>query len=217
MKQKRKASASRKKANTPRRPSVESCEQFCRYVDRIHGTYLDATMAMGGMAASYMQMDRARWPDLEKKKGTVSWEELNPEIVYGGSIKGKKGELHRTRLHDLIDRTSPGGSNWVFLALMCIVGAYQIWEEHSRSAIASALGVKKNDLRADVFGEVRQLRGAIIHNRGYATREVARAKITRAFPEGSPIILTPEDLHDIFHSLKAAARAFVPKGRRRRG
>jgi hypothetical protein len=216
MKEKRKTKSHSKKQNVPL-PVVDSCEQFSRYVDQIQGAYLDATMAMGGMASWYMQMDRARWPELEKKKGAVSWEEFNPEIIYGGSVKGKKAELHRTRLQDLINRNSPGGSNWVFLALMCVVGVYQIWEEHSRGEIASALGVKKNEVTGEVFGEVRHLRGAVIHNRGYATREVARAKITPAFAEGTPIILDPQDLHEVFDSLKVAVRGFIPRRRRSRG
>jgi hypothetical protein len=188
---------------------LDVCEQFCRFADRIHGTYLDATMGMGGMSSWYMKMDRERWKEFEQAKESFTWDVFNPEIVYGGTVRGKQGELHRTRLHDIIARNSPGGSNWVFLALMCVVGLYQIWDEHFRGALAQAMGMKSDELRADIFGELRHLRNSIIHRQGYASAEVAQAKLTRAFPEDTPIVMEPQDLHDITDLVKEAAREVV--------
>lgn len=184
-------------------------EQYCRFVDRVHGTYLDATLAMGSMASWYMQSSRARWDELEKNGKPLTWDEFNPEIVYAGSIQGEPGDLHRSRLHDVIARNVPSGGNWAFLGLMCVVGVYQVWDEYYRVAIAKARGVPADDLRSDIFGELRHLRHAIIHRQGYASDKVALAKLTRAFAEGDPIKLEPEDLHDIVHLVKAATRALA--------
>src|SRR4051812_9205911 len=116
-------------------PSTLICEQFCRFVDFIHGMYLDATVGMGGMAHWYMEMQTERWKHLEGSEQLITEKEFNPDIVYGGVIRGKDGQLHRATAHEIIERNSPGGANWQFLGLMCVVGLYQIWDEHFRGLL----------------------------------------------------------------------------------
>jgi hypothetical protein len=186
----------------------QACEQFCRFVDSVHGTFLDATFGMGGMAGWYMDTSQARWKELDEA-GSLTPDDLNPEVIYGGQVRGQDADLHRTRMHDLIARNSPNGSNWIFLALMCVVALHHMWDEHFRGELARALNVDKDSLKAEIFGEVRHLRNAIIHRLGIASDKVAAAKLTRSFPEGSRLILTPQDLHDLTDMMKESARAFV--------
>ena len=186
-------------------------EEYCRFVDRIHGTYLDATLAMGTMARWYMDSSRAQWDALEKEGKPVTWEHLNPAVVYSGTVRGEETELHSASLQEVIARNVVDGSNWQFLGLMCVVGIYQIWDEHFRGQIAAALGVTPHDLKADIFGEIRELRKCIIHRRGYASERVAKAVLTRPFPEGAPITLVPQDLHDIADRVKEATRDLVKR------
>jgi len=84
--------------------------------------YLDATIGMGEIARGYMQMQTDRWKELEESAKPMTEQEFNPEIVYGCSVRGKGGDLHRTTAHEIIARNSLGGANWQFLGLMCVVG-----------------------------------------------------------------------------------------------
>jgi hypothetical protein len=95
------------------RSAKQVCDEFCWFVDQVHGTYLDATMAMGERAGALMKMDLARLQSLGDAREHVDWDELNPEVVYTGTIRGADGQLHSTRLHDLIARNSVQGGNWV--------------------------------------------------------------------------------------------------------
>jgi hypothetical protein len=177
-------------------------------VDQIHGIFLDATMAMGQLAQGYMQYDANRLDEL-RKKGQLTPELFNPKIVYRGNVKGDPAELHVARVHDLIDRNAPGGTNWIFLGQMCVVGIYQFWEDHYRKRLARALNTGPGALKADVFGELRHLRRSIIHNGGYAVPEVARLQMLRSFAPGELITLKPQDIHDLAEEVKAAVRSFL--------
>jgi hypothetical protein len=189
------------------RSAKEACDEFCWFVDHVHGTYLDATMAMGQHAAWLMKTDLARLESLGEGRSDVGWEELNPEVAYTGTIRGRDGNLNTTRLHDLIARNSVQGANWTFLALMCVVAIYQVWDDQYRAEIAVCLGVDKSAIKADIFGELRHLRRSIIHRRGLAVDEVANAKLTRAFPPGARLVLEPQDIHDIVDLVKEGARS----------
>ncbi len=193
-------------------PTAEAlAEQYCRFVDRIHGTYLDATLAMGNMARWYMDSSGAHWDELKREGSGPTVEDLNPKVVYSGTVRGDTAELHSASLLEVIARNAVDGSNWQFLGLMCIVGIYQVWDEHFRVQIAAALGVTAHDLKADIFGEVRELRRCIIHRRGYASARVASAVLTRPFADGAPIMLVPQDLHDIVDMIKEATRNFAKR------
>lgn len=181
-------------------------EEYCRFVDRVYGMFLDATFAMGNMASWYMDSNRGHWKELEQTGQELKYDDFNPEVVYSGSVRGDPGDLHRSRLHDVIARNVPSGGNWHFLALMCVVGIYSAWEDHFRARIAAGLGLQKKDLKADVFGEVGALRHSIVHRRGFASDKVAKAKLTKAFPEDEPIKLEPEDLHEVALLMQDGAR-----------
>jgi hypothetical protein len=85
----------------------------------------------------------------------------------------------------------------VFLANMCIVNLFQLWEDHYRGRLASALDVQKNDLKVAVFGDLRVLRNAIIHSLGIATPQVAKCEVLRWFKPGDPIEPTKEQMRSM--------------------
>ena len=186
--------------------ALELAEQFCEVADRIQGLYLDATMAMGTLAQNYAEWDIARLRALEEAGELTHPSQLNPTITYSGTARGVEGELHTTSMHELITRNFANGTNWRFLANMCVVATYQYWEDEYRGRIADALKCTKNEVIHPVFGELRQLRRSIIHNGGRAVREVGRSKVLPSFGEGEEIILSPEHIHDLAAHVQDAAR-----------
>ena len=86
---------------------------------------------------------------------------------------------------------------------------YQFWEDQFRGKIAETLHLEKNALADDVFGELNAIRQSIIHNHGRANAKAARATGLKAFPQGQPIQLEPEDVRALVVSVKSAVRRVV--------
>lgn len=66
---------------------------------------------------------------------------------------------------------------------------YQYWEDNIRPRIAQIFGVETNKIVHPLFGDVRNLRNAIIHNRGIATDDVEKNELLRWYKRGDIINL----------------------------
>ena len=77
-----------------------------------------------------------------------------------------------------------------FLGWMLITFLYGSWEDKYREKLAIKLGCEKRHLQDDLFGDLGQLRNAIVHNNGVATREVENAKILKWFRRGDSIFIS---------------------------
>lgn len=98
-------------------------------------------------------------------------------------------------------RNVKNGHNSIFLARMLIVGVYHLWEEVHRHAVAAEQGMTHKELVADLFGDIRHLRNAIVHGRGIATGEVAGARVLKWFAKGEAINLTSDHIKELLFQL----------------
>lgn len=82
--------------------------------------------------------------------------------IYGEGEPWSAGSTmqHRSTQREFKERHAPGGQNARLLGCMVVVFIYQYWDEDLRQQLADAAGVAKNEVRSDVFGEVRHLRHA---------------------------------------------------------
>ena len=94
---------------------------------------------------------------------------------------------------------------------MCTVWIYQCWEDHSRKEIATALGCKKNDILSPVFGDLRKLRNAIIHNLGVSTSDLEKTEVLDPFKRGAPLYLNEEHLRIIVESIHGYLDTLMPQ------
>lgn len=60
---------------------------------------------------------------------------------------------------------------------LVLVMFYQLWEDKYRKAIADKLNIKKDDLKSDLFGDLRRLRQSIVHNHFHPISELKKVKI----------------------------------------
>jgi hypothetical protein len=82
----------------------------------------------------------------------------------------------------------PGGPAIVRLAQQYIVGLYSHWEEVTRPGLAATLGMPKNEIRHDYFGDLRILRHRIVHASGVMSREACgRMKVLTWWAAGDNI------------------------------
>jgi len=80
---------------------------------------------------------------------------------------------------------------------VCLIAIFQYWEDYYRGEIAKAIEIEKNDLKSDIFDDLRLIRNSIVHHRGIALKEIEKCTVLNNFKEGNPIILTGNELHVI--------------------
>lgn len=84
-------------------------------------------------------------------------------------------------------------SNWLSHAWLALTAAK--WEGHYRRIFADLHGVKLNDVRSDVMGDIRHLRNDVIHNSAKASKDhSARCTIITRFELDELIVLEPGDI-----------------------
>jgi len=104
-------------------------------------------------------------------------------------------------INEIKVRNSYGGRNQWFFANMCVVWIYQCWEDHYRKQIAKSLGCSINEVISPVFGDVRKLRNAIIHNLGVATSELEKTEVITPFKQGIPLYLNENHLRALVENI----------------
>src|SRR3954452_7658384 len=113
--------------------------------------------------------------------------------------------MHRIVLaSEYLAANSEAGSNEQQHARSAIVFLFAYWDEEIRPRLAKARGVDPRDVVGDVFGDLRQLRHAVLHNRGVLT-ETAYVKLkilNEYFAPNSSVSLPNTTMHRIFFLLK---------------
>lgn len=109
-------------------------------------------------------------------------------------------------------RNQKDGENSVFVARMLIVASYQLWEQHYRALIAEARGQQKNELKSDLFGDLRRYRHSIVHHRAIAVDEVKANKVLNWFAPGQPIAPTELQMNGLLFLLRDDLQAMEITG-----
>jgi hypothetical protein len=112
-------------------------------------------------------------------------------------IKRLKGEFKK--------RNSPEGRNYIRLAQVLVVFVYELWETEYRNRIAAAAQLPDaSSLKVPIFGDLRILRHAILHQRGMidavATRKL---EILKATP-GQDVSINKQRVQNLVRGIKAA-------------
>jgi hypothetical protein len=91
------------------------------------------------------------------------------------------------------------------------VFVYAYWDEEIRPQIAKIRDVPKNDVRLDVFGDLRILRQTIVHHRGVLKiADHLKLKVLSALCHaGVTISPTHDEMHKIFVAIKSAIGALI--------
>lgn len=161
----------------------------------IYGTYLDATSACQGAVRDmfFSQQDSMKRFNLtqeeidERKKAYTDTGPYDPNFRV----------LHVSTQGEFKARNSEGGRNITILGQLLVTQVYSYWEDHYRGLVAAATGVMKDELKSDVFEDLRHFRHSIIHHRGIALENVGKCKILTLFDEGELIELTSEQVEFI--------------------
>jgi hypothetical protein len=127
------------------------------------------------------------------------------DFLYG---KGDPNQPSSTLLHkvsqgELKKRNEKDGINTQFTAAMCVIAIYQYWEDSYRARFAEALNLQTKELIADIFGDIRLIRIALVHKQGKCDKEIERCKILKWFKDGDLVQISEDRMEEIVAKVKA--------------
>jgi hypothetical protein len=185
----------------------ELAKELWQFLTRLEGMYLDAiagfSLVRGRIVADQTEVRKlvagTECDSEQFQDGRLFTYDLIFKEPFCGS------EYHRVTQGEAKARNSLNGSNYVTLGQLCVVSLYDYWNEYLRKEYVIAKGllernevdseIVKTKLREhasfDLWGDLRAIRNAIIHNRSIATPEVAKCKWLRWFNEGDRIDIDP--------------------------
>jgi len=87
--------------------------------------------------------------------------------------------IHYTTLGHFIKRMNVDSDNSKGIGNSSLVMIYQLWEDEYRGRIAIDKGKEKNNIKSDLFRDIRIIRQGIIHNNGKKTQDFKKLKIIK--------------------------------------
>ena len=168
-------------------------------VNAAYGLYLDATM---GFAENVRKVEQS-----QKETGTT--DDNRFFYTLGDPLSTENVLLHETTQGDFKARNSDEGPNCMLLARFLIVILYELWETGYRSDIAKAADLPRSKLLLPVFGDLKRLRNAILHNKGRLTPQTAQKLEVVATPTTNSVDLDKKDVERLVRDVKAALDSLV--------
>lgn len=128
-------------------------EEYEDILERIISVYLDATEGFGFMARSGEIIISPSAPKIRIRDDRGVSPPRYLIFALGTPEGGNYMELSARRGEDIVANNQDDGPNFNFMGCMCIVAAYQYWDDHYRARIAEFLGIQKEELKIPNFGD----------------------------------------------------------------
>jgi hypothetical protein len=173
---------------------MKPIQEFISDIDDVYGVYLDGKQGFDLLETKLKQLYRGKSATQLRKES----------FIYGVGNPNNPNSypLHKVPKLEHQERNSKSGKNRYVLANQALVQIYQYWEDRYREEIAKELGLEKTEFKVDIFGDVRILRNAIIHNHAIATSDVERCKILTWFDHKQAIRVSPKKFEELIRQVK---------------
>lgn len=185
-----------------------------RFIDFINmqvGVYMDCLSGFtGNIVRTERQVHRMQVPiarKIENGQEVIVWNSLEdpskPDIIHNRII----------RANEFIAVNSEGAFNEQQVCWAIIVFIYTFWDDEIRPQIAKIRGVEKDDVKLDVFGDLRLVRRAIIHDKGALSENDHKKlkKMAALFEPGEKVSLSHDQMHKLFIHLKQGIAELILK------
>jgi hypothetical protein len=168
--------------------------EFVAEVNAAYGLYLDATAGFAGNVrmATLAQEQAAATDDSPFYYGRGA--PTDPENVL----------LHQTTYGAFKSRNEKTGRNYILLARFLVVLLYELWETRYRDQIASAAGVRREELQIPIFGDLRLLRHQILHNKGRLSQDTAKKLEVVSAPTTQNVDLDGDGVYRLVSHIRAS-------------
>ncbi|QII29096.1 hypothetical protein G6052_10295 [Stenotrophomonas maltophilia] len=172
-------------------------EALSEQIEAIYGMFMDSLRGWGHIRRSIEGAAKQA-----VQEGMAMDAVMRSPITHGKGNPQTGTALHRSTMQERLDACAEGGFNETVLSNLCVVAIYSHWEAHSRAAIADALGVQPDAVKAPVFGDLRHMRHCIVHNGGVMDERARRLETLKWFKKGERIILTQDRFHELIQKLR---------------
>ena len=186
--------------------------EYWSTVDSIYGIYLDASQ--GFWAARQRHINEQKFTIRQLKRTSPERANLeyldNLQYLYGeGDPRSPDSVvLYKCSQGEFKTRNEKNGSNYRFMANMCLITIYHYWEDEYRKRIACALGKKKNQIVSDIMGDIKRLRNSVVHNNAFAKDSIEKYKILKWFNKGDEIFIDWNMFKEIMGYINSFVREF---------
>jgi hypothetical protein len=176
---------------------------FIDFVNVQAGVYVDAC---SGFAKNKSVVERQVHRNL-KPDGTKRGTKDAPRVMMTAVEDPTQPDvlMHRILLvSEYIAANSVGGSNEQHHARAAIIFLYAYWDEEVRPGLARALGIATKEITSDIFGDLRLIRHAILHNKGVLAKAAWQKLevLGEHFAPDDLVSLPNETMHRIFALIK---------------
>jgi hypothetical protein len=182
---------------------LEALREFIDFVNRQVGVYMDA---IGGFAGNKTRIEFQAARVRRRFSGGKGADGSN--IVMSSSLEDPTRPgviLNRiSRVVDYLADNSEGGFNEQQQARATMVFIFSYWDEEIRPRLARARNVSPNEIRVNALGDLRLLRGSIIHNKSVLAAGVYEklSVMQDLFAPDHSICVTHDSMHQIFVRVK---------------
>lgn len=178
-------------------------------IDELNGYYVYSIM---GFINNYGHICKA----IENSRVYSSSDEPNiNKIPYHFLGEGLVDQFaHETTVGEFKKCNEENGKNYIRAAQLLIVMIFIFWEEEYREKIAAASSLKKQDLKIPIFGDLRLLRNAIVHDKGiikettYSNLKVIKG-IVCEIKENEELRLSDNQVQRLIAELKGALNNYL--------
>jgi hypothetical protein len=173
--------------------------QFIDFLNSQAGVYMDClTSFKGNRVRIELQAARVlKRSPAKRRDGAVMWTSLEdpsqPDIIHQRII----------RTPDYVKANANDGFNEQQICWSLIVFIFAFWDEEVRPRIARNRNVQPGDIKINVFGDLRLLRNAIVHNAGTLKQtDFDRLKILQSYcAADQKLTLTHRQMRSLFDDL----------------
>lgn len=165
---------------------AETLQEFLSVVDGIFGVYLDSTH---GFMLNREEIKRSQDESVINKDLPIA-ELDNKPLTYNVGFSKEPGSysLHECTQKEFKARNQRNGINFIIQANLCVTQIYSYWEDYYREKVAEHLNKNhKNEIKSDIFGDLRILRISILHKQSIAISEIVDCKVIKWFKHDDKI------------------------------
>jgi hypothetical protein len=174
-------------------------KDFLEFLSRQLGVYIDA---MAGFAGHEVRIEHQVARVARPTSKRIGDDGLPVIMMASYECPSKPDVIHSriVRTSDYISDNSELGFNAQQQAYALIVFILAYWEHETRVRLAAAQGVDQNAITSDIFGDLREVRNTILHNKGIFRAEKHRKLrvLQGMFAIDAPVSITFEKMHEIF-------------------
>jgi len=174
-------------------------KDFLEFLSRQRGVYIDA---MAGFAGHEVRIEHQVARVVRPTSMRMGNDGLPVVMMASYEDPSKPNVIHSriVRTSDYISDNSELGFNAQQQAYSLIVFILAYWEHETRVRLAAAQGVNQNEIASDIFGDLREVRHTILHNKAIFQAEKHRKlKLLQGmFAADEPVSITFEKMHGIF-------------------